>query len=151
MKCELPPFVNRLSSDAQQKLKSIWSNSPKDNCQQQHEATLALLHSLPHDEYDKVAVYFGGMPGFMRGLPSDVIAQFEKIWHNRSMDSKTKRAQFRLLAKDKLDDKQIDEFEAFERATDAKHESFEAKVRKKCIISSNLIDEFRVENSYVAS
>jgi hypothetical protein len=111
---------------------AIWTNAPKTNCTAQYQATLKLLHELPHEEYEEIAVHFGGVPAFMRGLAPDVIAQFEKVWHDRNLTSDAKRAKFRALAKQKLNDKQIAEFEAFERATDAKHEAFEAKVRSIC-------------------
>jgi len=107
---------------------AIWAKAPKTNCNEQHAATLKLLHSLPHDEYEKVAVHFGGVPAFMRGLDPDVIKQFEAVWHDKSLDRDAKRQQFRELATKLLNKQQLADYDKFEARTDERHKTFEAKL-----------------------
>jgi len=126
--CGLPPFTDQLSGDAKTKMTAIWAKAPKTNCNAQHAETLKLLHSLPHDEYEKIAVHFGGVPAFMRGLEPSVIKQFEAVWHNKNLDQKAKRVQFRELAKKLLNKKQLEDYDKFEAQTDERHKAFEVKL-----------------------
>ncbi len=64
----------------------------------------------------------------MRGLAPDVIAQFEKVWHDKSLNHEAKRTQFRALAKKLLNKQQLEDYDKFEARTDERHKSFEAKV-----------------------
>jgi len=126
--CGLPSFTDKLTGETKTKMTAIWANAPKTNCDAQHKETLKLLHSLPHDEYEKIAVHFGGVPAFMRGLEPSVVAQFEAVWHDKSLDKEAKRTQFRALAKKLLNPKQLEEYDKFEAQTDERHKAFEMKL-----------------------
>jgi len=127
--CGLPSFTDQLTGETKTKLTAIWANAPKTNCNTQHQATLKLLHSLPHDEYEKIAVHFNGVPAFMRGLEPSVIKQFEAIWHDKNLNHEAKRTQFRALAKKLLNKQQLEDYDKFEARTDERHKAFEAKLK----------------------
>jgi len=126
--CGLPSFTEQLRGEVKTKMTAIWAKAPKTNCNAQHQETLKLLHSLPHDEYEKIAVHFGGVPAFMRGLAPDVIKQFEAVWHNKDLNREAKRVQFRALAKKLLNKQQLEDYDKFEARTDERHKAFEAKL-----------------------
>ncbi|EYC29200.1 hypothetical protein Y032_0006g2836 [Ancylostoma ceylanicum] len=97
--CGLPPFIDKLPADAQQKMRHIWQNYRQGaECNNEHAQTRQLLDSLPTSVRSAIFKHgphppppFGhgppppppcGLPPFMDKLPADAQQKLRHIWQN---------------------------------------------------------------------
>ncbi|VDK43856.1 unnamed protein product, partial [Cylicostephanus goldi] len=105
--CGLPPFVDKLPEDAQEKVRAIWSNYKEgDDCMKEHKQTKDILHGLSEEEREKI---MGGKcgPSFLRNVSSTVRREFRAVWfdHRLSLEAKEltlKRLAYSLLSGESL-------------------------------------------------
>ncbi|RCN47098.1 hypothetical protein ANCCAN_06817 [Ancylostoma caninum] len=97
--CGLPPFMDKLPTDAQIKLQHIWRSYKEGaDCSNQHHETRQILDSLPTEVRSEIFEHgphppppFGddppppppcGLPPFIDKLPADAQTKLRNIWQN---------------------------------------------------------------------
>ncbi|KAK6765994.1 hypothetical protein RB195_025731 [Necator americanus] len=96
--CGLPSFVEKLPEEAQEKVRSIWSNYKEgEDCMKEHKQTKEILHELPEEVRERV---MGGKcgPSFLRNVSSTVRREFRAVWFDHRLPLEAKELTLKRLA-----------------------------------------------------
>ncbi|KAK5975677.1 DUF148 domain-containing protein [Trichostrongylus colubriformis] len=128
--CGLPPFIDDLPEDAQEKLKEIWKNWKEgEKCYHEQGLTRELMDSLPKDIRRKIHKD-AFLPPVVRKAPADVQDQFRKLINDKSISLEDKPKKIHELAQKVLTGDLLKEFNEFYKKIEEKNKELDEKADK---------------------
>ncbi|CAJ0603755.1 unnamed protein product [Cylicocyclus nassatus] len=129
--CGLPPFIDDLPEDAQQKIRDIWKDYKEgEKCYNEHGLTREVMDSLPREA--KKAMHKNGppLPPPLRKAPKEVQDQFRAIFKEKNISFEEKIKKVYNLAQTALQGDLLKEFNDFHNKMEEHKKAIDEKVEK---------------------
>uniref|UniRef100_A0A0N5A8H8 Secreted protein n=1 Tax=Syphacia muris TaxID=451379 RepID=A0A0N5A8H8_9BILA len=126
--CGLPPFINQLPIDGQEKLREIWKNYKEGmECDNEHQQTREYIHLLPDGL--KHIIFAGRCgPSFLRNVSKTIRDEFRSVWFNHRLSEQEKELRLKKLAYSLLSGESLALFHKWDEELQIRKAEFAEKV-----------------------
>uniref|UniRef100_A0A8R1I4T5 Uncharacterized protein n=1 Tax=Caenorhabditis japonica TaxID=281687 RepID=A0A8R1I4T5_CAEJA len=127
--CGIPPFLESLPADAQEKVNDIWKDYKEgDKCYEEQGLTREVIDALPKDA--KKNLHKRPSLPFLKGLPKETLAKFEAIFKDKSIPWSEKPEKIDALAQKELTGDNLKKFNEFKEKKEKEDKEYKEKEGK---------------------
>lgn len=127
--CGIPPFLDSLPEDAQEKINDIWKDYKEgDKCYEEQGLTREVIDALPKDV--KKNLHKRPQLPFLKGLPKETLAKFEAIFKDKSIKWSEKPEKIEELATKELSGDNLKKFQEFKEKKEKQDKEYKDKESK---------------------
>ncbi|CAP35225.1 Protein CBG17730 [Caenorhabditis briggsae] len=127
--CGIPPFLDSLPEDAQEKINDIWKDYKEgDKCYEEQGLTREVIDALPKDA--RKNLHKRPTLPFLKGLPKETLAKFEEIFKDKSIKWSEKPEKIEALAEKELSGDNLKKFKEFKEKKEKEDKEYKEKESK---------------------